>query len=116
MTTRTPLVANAGTAIVIGLGNIGSHLVPHVARMAEVDRLTLIDFDVYGTANGRSQAIGVADVGRGKTEVQADVVCAGSVRSWWSTSIRSRWKTRHSGVCAPTSFWPASTREALGSM
>ena len=74
MTTRTSLPVNAGTAIVIGLGNIGSHLVPHVARMAEVDCLVLIDFDVYGITNGSSQAIGVADIGRAKTQVQADVV------------------------------------------
>ena len=62
------------TALVVGLGNIGSHLVPHVARMPEIDRVVLVDPDVYGESNRRSQAIGSADIGRAKTAVQADVV------------------------------------------
>ena len=65
--------ADIVTAIVIGLGNIGSHLVPHVARMPEIERLVLIDPDVYGESNRLSQAIGTADIGRPKTEVQAGV-------------------------------------------
>ena len=73
---RKPMLpaADIVTAIVIGLGNIGSHLVPHVARIPEIERLVLIDPDVYGESNRQSQAIGAADIGRAKTEVQADVV------------------------------------------
>ena len=69
-----PSATEIVTAIVIGLGNIGSHLVPHVARMPEIGRLVLIDPDAYGESNRRSQAIRSADIGRAKTEVQADVV------------------------------------------
>ena len=69
-----PPAADMVTAIVIGLGNIGSHLVPHLARLPEIERLVLIDPDVYGPSNRRSQAIGAADIGRAKTAVQAAVV------------------------------------------
>ena len=69
-----PSTTEIVTTIVVGLGNIGSHLVPHVARMPEIDRVVLVDPDVYGESNRRSQAIGLADIGRAKTTVQADVV------------------------------------------
>ena len=58
----------------IGLGNIGSHLVPHVARMPGIGRVVLIDPDVYGDANRSSQAVGEGDIGRAKAVVQAEVV------------------------------------------
>ena len=69
-----PATANLATAIVIGLGNIGSHLVPHVARMPGIGRVVLIDPDVYGDANRSSQAVGEGDIGRAKAAVQAEVV------------------------------------------
>ncbi len=57
--------------VVVGLGNIGSHLVPHLARLDGVGRVTLVDRDVYETSNLRSQDIGAGDVGRPKARVQA---------------------------------------------
>lgn len=58
--------------VVIGAGgNIGSHLVPHLARMPQVARVTLIDRDVYEPANLLTQDITPRDVGRRKAVVQA---------------------------------------------
>lgn len=60
------------TVIVVGAGgNIGSHLAPHLARMPEVGRVTLIDKDFYETSNLRSQDISLRDVGKSKAAVQA---------------------------------------------
>jgi len=58
--------------VVIGAGgNIGSHLVPHLARMNNVAEVTLIDRDVYEAANLSTQDITAQDVGRSKALVQA---------------------------------------------
>ncbi len=58
------VVAGAG-------GNIGSHLLPHLARMPRVSRLTLVDPDVYEAANAAVQAIDACDAGEGKAAAQA---------------------------------------------
>lgn len=58
------VVAGAG-------GNTGSHLLPHLARISEVRRLTLVDPDVYETGNVRVQNIEAKDVGQGKAVAQA---------------------------------------------
>ena len=64
--------ASARHLLVIGAGgNIGSHLVPLLARMPGVGRLTLIDRDYYEARNRVSQDIGDQDVGRAKVQVQA---------------------------------------------
>ena len=58
--------------VVVGAGgNIGSHLVPHLARMADVERVVLIDRGVYEAANLSSQEITPCDVGKAKVGVQA---------------------------------------------
>lgn len=58
--------------VIVGAGgNIGSHLTSHVARMAEVGRVTLIDPDLYERRNLASQDIVRADVGEQKVVVQA---------------------------------------------
>lgn len=58
--------------VVIGAGgNIGSHLVPHLARNPEITRLTLVDPDRYEPHNVRNQAITTAAIGRSKVQVQA---------------------------------------------
>jgi len=58
--------------VVIGAGgNIGSHLVAHLARMPAIRRLTLIDKDVYETSNLDSQEITRAHVGMPKVRVLA---------------------------------------------
>jgi molybdopterin/thiamine biosynthesis adenylyltransferase len=60
------------TVVVVGAGgNIGSHLVAHLARMPQVRRITLIDRDVYEAANLASQDITPRDVGKQKAIVQA---------------------------------------------
>lgn len=70
--TRRSDTRNGAHVIVIGAGgNIGSHLVPLLGRMAEIARLTLIDPDVYERSNLRSQDIDVGDLGQPKAEVQA---------------------------------------------
>lgn len=58
--------------IVVGCGgNIGSHLLTHLARMAIIDRIVLIDLDCYEERNLISQDITPGDVGKPKAVVQA---------------------------------------------
>jgi hypothetical protein len=57
--------------IVVGCGQIGSHVIPHLARVPAVDRVTLIDRDHYEAANMANQAIDRQDVGKPKARVQA---------------------------------------------
>ena len=56
---------------VVGLGNIGSQFVDHVARLPGLTHVLLVDRDVYEPANLSAQAISARDVGRPKAEVQA---------------------------------------------
>jgi adenylyltransferase/sulfurtransferase len=57
--------------VVFGLGNIGSHAAPLVARIGSVRRITLVDGSRYSDANRRGQHIEPGDVGRAKALVQA---------------------------------------------
>jgi len=57
--------------IVVGVGNIGSHLVPHLGRMPGLAGVTLIDRDRYDESNLVGQDITRRDVGRLKVRVQA---------------------------------------------
>jgi len=54
-------------------GNIGSHLVPHLARMG-LGRIVLCDPDTYGAENLTTQAIGPPAIGQPKAQVQREVV------------------------------------------
>lgn len=56
---------------VVGLGNVGSHLLPHLVRIPEVSRLTLIDPDAYEAANRATQHVDLADIGQPKAQAQA---------------------------------------------
>jgi molybdopterin/thiamine biosynthesis adenylyltransferase len=58
--------------VVAGCGNTGSHLLPHLARMASISRITLVDPDCYEPANLAVQNIDRTDVGRPKVEAQAE--------------------------------------------
>jgi molybdopterin/thiamine biosynthesis adenylyltransferase len=59
-------------AVVVGCGGvIGSHLVPHLARMEEMGRLALIDRDVYEAKNISCQNMCQKDIGKPKAQVQA---------------------------------------------
>jgi molybdopterin/thiamine biosynthesis adenylyltransferase len=58
------------TLVIVGLGNIGSHLVPLLARIPEVTRLVLVDKGRYDRTNLRTQAIAPGEVGRSKARVQ----------------------------------------------
>ena len=63
---------DASTVVVGGAGgNIGSHLVPHLGRMAGVERVVLVDPDAYEEKNLSSQDILPEDVGVPKVEAQA---------------------------------------------
>jgi molybdopterin/thiamine biosynthesis adenylyltransferase len=64
MTCRHVAVIGAG-------GNIGSHLIPHLARLPQLGSMLLVDPDVYKAANLSGQDISLADVGKPKAEVQA---------------------------------------------
>lgn len=58
--------------VVVGAGgNIGSHLVPHLGRLPGIDRVTLIDPDVYEAKNLMSQDITPQDVKLSKVSAQA---------------------------------------------
>ena len=58
--------------VIVGAGgNIGSHLVPHIGRMPQVGRVTVIDKDVYEASNLLTQDITPRDVARLKARVQA---------------------------------------------
>jgi len=62
----------AGKSVVlVGLGNIGSQFVEHVACMEGVVRVTLVDKDDYEEANLQSQRITRRDLGRSKVAAQA---------------------------------------------
>jgi molybdopterin/thiamine biosynthesis adenylyltransferase len=65
------LSARPKSVTVIGAGNIGSHLLPLVARMPAVGCVTIVDHDSYEEKNLVSQSISPADVGRPKASVQA---------------------------------------------
>jgi hypothetical protein len=70
---ESPAPSSSGaTVVVAGCGNIGSHLVSHIARTPTVGRVILVDPDVYEARNLTSQDIRAADVGRPKVEVQAE--------------------------------------------
>lgn len=64
--------ASGATVVVAGCGNIGSHLVPHLARAPGVERVVLVDPDVYEPKNLASQDIRARDSRRRKVEVQAE--------------------------------------------
>jgi molybdopterin/thiamine biosynthesis adenylyltransferase len=59
------------TVVIAGLGNIGSHTAPLVARMAGVSRAVLCDKDKYDESNVASQSITPGECGRSKAHVQA---------------------------------------------
>ena len=60
--------------VVLGAGgNIGSHLVALLARLAVVERLTLVDGDRYTERNRETQAIRASDVGKAKATAVARI-------------------------------------------
>lgn len=63
----------SGVSIVVaGLGNIGSFIAPHLARIAEIDHVVLCDPDHYEVGQPLGQDLPEDAVGRGKAEVQAE--------------------------------------------
>lgn len=59
---------------ILGLGNIGSHVVPLVARLSEIAEICLIDGDRYDASNLVGQNCTLSDIGRWKVDVQHDVI------------------------------------------
>jgi molybdopterin/thiamine biosynthesis adenylyltransferase len=57
--------------LVIGAGAVGSHVIPHVARLRQVSRITVVDRDRYEPTNLRGQDISSRDIGRPKAWVQS---------------------------------------------
>ena len=70
---KRPARGRAGRHLVVlgAGGNIGSHLVPLLARLAGVARLTLVDSDRYEAKNLQAQDLQPSDIGRTKARVQA---------------------------------------------
>lgn len=64
--------AGSASLVVAGLGNIGSFLAPHLARIEEVCHVVLCDPDVYEPGQQIGQDIPTDAVGRNKAEVQAE--------------------------------------------
>ena len=63
-------VTETKKVIVIGAGNIGSHLLPYIARMSSVGEVWLIDPDTYEEKNLRSQSIALQDISQPKVYIQ----------------------------------------------
>jgi len=57
--------------VVVGLGNIGSHFVPHAARMENVTRIVLIDAQTYEVRNCLDQDTLLSDAAQPKAIAQA---------------------------------------------
>ena len=62
------------TVAIVGLGNIGSHLVSALARTQQVGHLILVDFDDYETKNVATQDIVAKDIGSSKVQAQQQKV------------------------------------------
>ncbi len=58
--------------VVVGAGNIGSHILPFLARGLCGQTLAVVDHDNYEMKNLTAQEIVPEDVGRNKAEVQCD--------------------------------------------
>jgi molybdopterin/thiamine biosynthesis adenylyltransferase len=58
--------------VVAGLGNTGSHFLPHIARMASVSKITVVDPEFYEIGNVAVQNIDRMDVGQAKAAAQAN--------------------------------------------
>ena len=56
--------------IVIGAGNIGSHLLPYLGRMPSIREVWVIDPDAYEDKNLRSQSIAPQDISHPKAHIQ----------------------------------------------
>jgi molybdopterin/thiamine biosynthesis adenylyltransferase len=70
VSTSGPTRGGEATAVVVGLGNVGSHLVSHLARTSAIARVVLIDRDRYEEKNLRTQAIEPDLVGTSKAQAQ----------------------------------------------
>ncbi len=66
-----PPLCCVSKAVVVGLGNIGSHLVGYLARMDSAVQLALIDPDRYEPGNLGGQEMTRRDLGQAKVIVQA---------------------------------------------
>jgi molybdopterin/thiamine biosynthesis adenylyltransferase len=71
MASTVRIDGNHKRAVIVGAGNIGSHLVEHQARAGQFDSLLIVDPDRYDDGNLRSQRIVRSDVGKAKASVQA---------------------------------------------
>lgn len=58
------------SVVVVGAGNIGSHLLPHLGRTPGVGRVTVIDRDAYEAGNVPAQDITPREIGKPKAAVQ----------------------------------------------
>lgn len=65
-------MSRSKSAALVGLGNIGGFAAELLARLPDLERLTLLDRDVYEEKNLASQDIVAGDVGRPKALVQAE--------------------------------------------
>jgi hypothetical protein len=68
--------AAGGRLMIVGLGNIGSQVVPLLAGLPGLVQVTLVDPDRYEAANLGVQRLASGEVGRAKARVQARVLRA----------------------------------------
>ena len=74
MNVNISVVASTPSIVVIGLGNIGSQVVPLISGIAGVSHVILIDPDKYATSNLEHQRISAKNVGQLKVKVQQSVL------------------------------------------
>lgn len=65
----------AATITVVGVGNIGSHLIRHLGYLPGIRFVNIIDRGAYEAANLSGQDIGPRDVHQAKARVQARHLC-----------------------------------------
>ena len=64
--------SESNSVTIVGLGNTGSITSPLLARLPQVERITLVDPDVYEESNVAVQNIDMLDIGKPKVAAQAD--------------------------------------------
>jgi molybdopterin/thiamine biosynthesis adenylyltransferase len=71
MNGHTSNKSDGRTVVIVGLGNVGSQLAGHLARMPKVKRIICVDPDVYTDANRTAQEICDRDVNVAKATAAA---------------------------------------------
>src|SRR4026208_744818 len=71
---RGPTPQRWCSAIIVGVGAIGSHLVGHLARLEGMERIRIIDSATYDVRHARGQHITSTHIGKWKAQVQKQLL------------------------------------------